>query len=306
MTLSGSRFGSVRRSRSHTVLSLASVWVLPGDCTPNPLERDRPLVLGTMQIRGSVAVVTGASSGIGRATALALAREGAQVVLAARRKNLLEDLEAEIERSGGRALAVPCDVTDLGDIRRLAAVVEEALGRCDILVNNAGIPAGQRFEELDWEKIQRVVDTNLMSVLFAAKTFLPGMLRRHRGHVVNVASLAGRHAVPGSGVYSATKHAVIAFSESTNHETASRGVLMTAINPGFVDTEGFPQRDLPGKIVMPVEKVANAIVRVIRKGQAPVVSVPRWSGSLEIARMLAPRPYRALAGRITLRHRRDP
>lgn len=258
-----------------------------------------------MQVRGSVAVVTGASSGIGRATALVFAQQGAQVVLAARRKDRLKQLEEEIEASGGRALAVPCDVTDLGDIRRLEAVVDGAFGRCDILVNNAGIPAGGRFEELDWDKIQSVVDTNLLSVLFATKTFLPGMLRRHRGHIVNVASLAGRHAVPGSGVYSATKHAVVAFSESTNHETASRGVLVTAVNPGFVDTEGFPQGDLPGKIVMPVEKVAAAIVRVVRKGQAPVISVPRWSGSLELARMLAPRPYRAISGRITLRHRRN-
>lgn len=258
-----------------------------------------------MQIRGAVAVVTGASSGIGRATALALAREGAQVVLAARRRERLAELEREIESAGGRALAVPCDVTDVADIRSLAAVVEGAFGRCDILVNNAGIPAGGRFVDIDWERVEEVVDTNLMSVLAASKAFLPGMLRRHRGHIVNVASLAGRHAVPGSGVYSATKHAVVAFSESTNHETAPQGVLMTAVNPGLVDTEGFPQRDLPSPIVLDVERVAGAIVRVVRKGQAPVVSVPRWSGALELARMLAPGPYRSLSRRLLLGRQRN-
>jgi short-subunit dehydrogenase len=258
-----------------------------------------------MQLRGSVAVVTGASSGIGRATALALAREGAQVVVSARRKDRLDDLEREISSGNGRALAVPCDVTDPDEIRRLAAVVDGAFGRCDVLVNNAGIPAGGRFVDIDWKKIEDVIDTNLMSVLAASKAFLPGMLRRHRGHIINVASLAGRHAVPGSGVYSATKHAVVAFSESTNHETAPQGVLMTAVNPGLVDTEGFPQRDLPSPIVMDAERVAAAIVRVVRRGQAPVVSVPRWSGGLELVRMLAPRPYRAVSGRLLLGRQRD-
>ena len=242
-------------------------------------------------------MVTGASSGIGRATGRVLARGGAQVVLAARRRERLEELEREIEAGGGRALAVPCDVTDPGEIRRLAAVVDAAFGRCDILVNNAGIPAGGRFEDLDWEKIEDVVDTNLMSVLAASKAFLPGMLRCHRGHIVNVASLAGRHAVPGSSVYSATKHAVVAFSGSLNMTTQHQGVLVTSVNPGLVATEGFSGRG-PRILSTTPEAVARTICDVVERGRAPEVFVPRWVGWTWI---VPPSLYRAVIRRYIAR-----
>jgi len=257
-----------------------------------------------MDIRGSVAVITGASSGIGRATALALARRGAHVVVVARREGKLKELEAFIEANGGKATAVACDVTRPEDLRRLAALVKEGLGGCDILVNNAGIPAGASFEDLTYERVEEVVATNLTSVLLATKAFLPMMRKRRRGHVINISSLAGRHAVPGAAIYSATKHAVAAFSEAMNHETSVDGVLVTAICPGFVDTEGFPQNDLPGAIIIPMTVVTRAIVRAIERGRAPLITVPRWAGAFELFRVAVPGPYRWVAGRMLMpRHR---
>lgn len=245
-----------------------------------------------MRLSGAVAVVTGASAGIGEATAVALARRGAKVVLAARRKERLDELADRIERAGGRALAVRCDVTDPEQLASLPSVVREAFGPCDVLVNNAGIPGGGSFTELSHEQIRRVVDVNVLGVMVGTRAFLPGMMKRGRGHVVNVASLAGRFAAPGAAVYTATKHAVVAFSEALFYEVEPRGVLVTAVNPGFVATEGFPQSGLDPRLVLPIERVAEAVVRVVERGIAPELSIPRWVAPLEAFRVLTPPLYR--------------
>ena len=132
-----------------------------------------------------------------------------------------------------------------------------------------------------------------MGVLSVTKAFLPSMLASRRGHVVNVGSIAGRVAIPGVAVYSATKHAVVAFSESLHAEVAAVGVLVTAVNPGLVRTEGFPQVGLPGVLLVRPERVADTIVRVARKGIAPEVSVPRSAGALQALHGLAPPLFRA-------------
>ena len=245
-----------------------------------------------MELSGAVAVVTGASSGIGATTALALARRGSNVVLTARRQERLDELARRIATGGGTALAVRCDVTERDDLTNLATTVEERFGRCDALVNNAGIPGGGRFTDLTPDQIERVVRVNELGVMLATKAFLPMMMARGRGHVVNVASLAGRFAAPGSSVYAATKHAVVAFSESLSYELEAHGILVTAVNPGFVATEGFPQAGLDPRLVLSTERVASTIVDVLRKGIAPEISIPRWVGALQAVRVLAPGPYR--------------
>lgn len=245
-----------------------------------------------MDLRGAVAVVTGASAGIGEATALALARAGARVVLAARRLERLESLAERIAARGGEALPVRCDVTIRGDLEELAARTDEAYGRCDVLVNNAGIPGGGPFHELSPEQIERVVRVNLLGVMLGTRAFLPMMLERRRGHIVNVASLAGRFATPGSSVYGATKHAVVAFSESLYYELRPHGILVTAVNPGFTRTEGFPQEGIPRPLVMRPERVAAVIVDVVRRGRAPEVSVPRALAAAQVFRVLTPPLYR--------------
>lgn len=241
-----------------------------------------------MDLRGAVAVVTGASAGIGEVTSVLLAREGAAVVLAARRMERLEAIARAIERRGGRALPVALDVADADQIARLPAVVEEAFGRCD--VNNAGIPGGGRFEELSFEDIERIVRVNLLGVLLCTKAFLPLLLRRG-GHVVNVASLAGRYATPGASVYTATKHGVTAFSEALYHELADRGVLVTSVNPGFVRTEGFRHDGIDPRLVMSPWHVGRRIVEVVREGIAPECSIPRWLGPFQAFRVLTPPLY---------------
>ncbi len=245
-----------------------------------------------MRLRGAVAVVTGASSGFGELTAKLLATEGANVVLAARRQDRLEALAAEISGRGVRALPVMCDVTEASDLEALREAVEREFGRCDVLINNAGIPSRGRFEELSPEQIERVIRVNVLGLMLCTKAFLPMMLERGRGHIVNVASLAGRFAIPGASVYTASKHAVVAFSEALYYELSPLGILVTSVNPGFAATEGFPQDRMPPALVMPASTVARAIVGVVRKGKAPEVFIPRAVGPLEAFRILVPPFYR--------------
>jgi short-subunit dehydrogenase len=259
-----------------------------------------------MDLAGAVCVVTGASAGIGRATALAVARKGADLVLAARREQLLHEVAGEIERLGRRALVVPCDVTSLAQIEALRDRTREAFGRCDVLVNDAGIPGGGPFADLTVDQIDRVVRTNYLGLLFTTKAFLPMMLEAGRGHVVNVASLAGRFAVPGSSVYSSTKHAVVAFSEALSYEVRPRGVLVTAVNPGLVATEGFPQTKAlqRGIRVMRPERVADLIVKVVEKEISPERSIPRTWAAMQVLRILAPGLYRRGLRRVVARRAR--
>jgi uncharacterized protein len=250
-------------------------------------------------LRGKVVVLTGASAGIGHATARALGRAGASLVLAARREDRLKALAEEI---GGETSWAACDVSDLGEIEALRDTVAERHGRCDVLINNAGVPGGGHLHDLSIEQVDRVVRVNLLSVLWATKVFLP-MLEEAGGHVVNVASLAGRYALPGASVYTATKHAVVAFSESLYHELAPRGVMVTSVNPGLVDTEGFITDELKRdpvarRFIMKPERIAREIVDVIRRRKGPEVSIPRWMGAPQALRVLTPALYRASIRRI--------
>lgn len=247
-----------------------------------------------MQLRGAVAVVTGASAGIGWATAWAFARESATVVAVARRRDRLERLCEEIRSRGGRALAVPCDVSSWSEVEALARRVEDECARCDVLVNNAGVPGGGPFEQLSLEQIEEITGTNYMGVLYCTKALLPLMLRGGRGHIVNVGSLAGRFAVPGSSVYSSTKHAVVAFSEALHFELEPRGIRVTTVNPGLVATERFPHHDAirAGRKVLKPEQIADLIVDVVKRGKAPEVSKPRLWAAAQAFRVLTPALYR--------------
>lgn len=255
----------------------------------------------SVDLNEAVVVVTGASSGFGEIAARMLAAEGATVVLAARRLERLEAVADWIATRGGTALPVECDVARLSDLQELRERVDEAYGRCDVLVNNAGIRGGGLFENDTVESIERVVRVNLLGVMLGTKVFLPMMLERGRGHIVNVASLAGRFATPSASVYAATKHGVIAFSEALYHELRPRGVLVTSVNPGFSPTEGFPQTGMPSIVQLKPERVARAIVEVVKQGKAPEVSVPRAMAPLQAFRVLTPPLYRWGVSRATKR-----
>lgn len=255
----------------------------------------------SVDLRGAVAVVTGASSGIGESTALLLARSGARVVLAARRLERLEAVAERIGAHGGEALPVRCDVADPADLAELVERTDEAYGRCDVLVNNAGVPGGGPFRSLPPARIERVVRVNLLGVMLGTRAFLPMMLQERHAHIVNVASLAGRYATPGSAVYGASKHAVVAFGESLYYELKPLGILVTTVNPGFTRTEGFPQDDIPRPFVMRREHVARVIVDVVRRGRAPEVSIPRPLAVPQAFRVLTPPLYRWGVDRVTRR-----
>ena len=185
-----------------------------------------------------VAIVTGASSGIGEATARRLARDGARVVLAARREDRLNELKSSIEADGGTALVVPTDVTDREATQALADRTTSEYGRIDVLVNNAGVMPLTFLHNMRTDDWYQTLDVNLYGVLHAVEAVLPTMIEQEAGHVVNVSSTAGRRVYPGGAVYSATKFAVRALSEGMRQELGPRyGIRVTCIEPGAVSTE---------------------------------------------------------------------
>jgi clavulanate-9-aldehyde reductase len=185
---------------------------------------------------GKVVLVTGASSGIGRAIAVQLAQEGAQLVAGARRVDRLTELEKEIADAGGQVLPLELDVTDEGACRSAVQRTVDEFGRLDILVNNAGVMLLGQIEGADLEDWRRMVNTNMLGVLYMTHAALPHLLER-QGSVVQMSSTAGRVSRIGGGVYSATKFAVNAFSESLRQEVSARGVRVIVVEPGMVATE---------------------------------------------------------------------
>ena len=193
-------------------------------------------------LTGSVALVTGASSGIGEATALALAAEGAAVAVVARRRDRLEDLAGRIELDGGRVLVVEADVTDERQAAESVQRTVDELGRLDVLVNNAGVMLLGPAVDAPLGEWQRMVDLNLTGLLYCTHAALPHLRaaaggERRCSDLVNVSSVAGRVARSGSGVYNATKFGVGAFSESLRQELSSEHVRVSLVEPGAVETE---------------------------------------------------------------------
>jgi NADP-dependent 3-hydroxy acid dehydrogenase YdfG len=194
-------------------------------------------------LQGTVALVTGASSGIGEATARALAGLGASVALAARRKDRLEALAGEIEQAGGRALAIETDVTDREQATAAVQRTVEELGRLDTVVNNAGVMLLGPILDAPSEEWDRMIALNLQGLLHVTHAALPHLVQaaerqpRRVSDLVNISSVAGRLARSGSGVYNLTKHGVGAFSESLRQELAERHVRVSLVEPGAVETE---------------------------------------------------------------------
>jgi NADP-dependent 3-hydroxy acid dehydrogenase YdfG len=222
-----------------------------------------------------VAVVTGASSGIGEATGRALAREGYAVALAARREDRIKALAEEISSGGGKALAVPTDVSDEQSARRLIETAKGELGSVDVLVNNAGVMLLGPILGAEIEHWQRMVNVNVLGLMYCTHAALPIMQEQGGGHIVNVSSVAGRVARLGSGVYNATKFGVGAFSESLRQEALNYNVRVTIVEPGYVDTELQGHNEHPmvvermekdkqqiGK-VLEADDIANAIVYAV-------------------------------------------
>jgi NADP-dependent 3-hydroxy acid dehydrogenase YdfG len=188
-------------------------------------------------LAGQVVAVTGASSGIGEATALACARAGAAVGLAARRKDRIDAVAARIAAEGGRAIALETDVGEEEQARAFVDATEAELGRLDVLVNNAGVMLLGPIEDAPTEEWRRMIHVNVMGVLYCTHAALPHMRRQGSGHIVNVSSVGGRVTALNSGVYCLTKFGIGAFSEVLRREVMEAGIRVTLIEPGRVETE---------------------------------------------------------------------
>jgi short-subunit dehydrogenase len=245
---------------------------------------------------GRVAVVTGASRGIGRATAHALAREGCTVAVVARSADQLESLVAEIEGLGGKAWAVPADLADEAQARAAIEAVLDRFGAVDILVLNAGIGCQDRLIDLRSEDLRRTFEVNVFGVVASLQPALRSMIARRRGHVVFISSIAGKRAFPVVGGYSASKWALQAIAEALRHEVWGTGVRVSTVCPGPVRT-GF-ERSVVGAsrrghrirpFALTSEETAAVILDAIARNRREVVV--SWPYRLALLVLAAVHPY---------------
>lgn len=256
-------------------------------------------------LAGKVALVTGASSGIGAAAARALAGEGVRVALLARRKERLEAVADEIGRQPGQALACPADVTDRGAVQ---AAVERLLshwGRIDLLINNAGRGMVAPFEATTPEELRALMEVNLVGALTVTQAVLPTMLKQRSGHIINVSSVVGRRAVPFRSAYAASKFALVGLSEALRSELRGSGIRVSVVYPIYTETEFHdvelkkvePRRYGP---VQSADRVARAIARCARRPR-PEVYPYRPARILAVLSALAPGPVDWMIGRLSRR-----
>jgi NAD(P)-dependent dehydrogenase (short-subunit alcohol dehydrogenase family) len=237
-----------------------------------------------------VAIITGASSGIGLATAVAFARAGYHVVLAARRQEKLLDAMVQCQNeavSRGRdikALAIPTDVSQESQVDVLVARTMDELGRIDVLVNNAGYGLFARVHQTTTEQMRRIFDVNFFGLFYGCKAVVPIMIRQHSGHIFNVSSIIGKRGSPFNGGYSATKFAIVGLTDALRVEMLEHNVRVTAICPGMTDTEFFTVQEggigpvkssfKSVRTLTPPENVARAIVRAVGKNRPGIVFTP--------------------------------
>jgi NADP-dependent 3-hydroxy acid dehydrogenase YdfG len=220
-------------------------------------------------IQGKVVVITGASSGLGEATARMLSAQGAIVVLGARRVERIVALADELTRAGGQALALQTDVTRSADVQRLVDAAVENYGRLDVIVNNAGLMPSSPLERLKIDDWDRMIDVNIKGVLYGIAAALPVMQKQKSGHIVNVSSVAGHKVRAGTAVYSATKHAVRVLTEGLRQEVKPYDIRTTIVSPGAVDTElpdSITESDVQAgvkafyEVAIPADSFARAVV----------------------------------------------
>lgn len=248
-------------------------------------------------LRGVTALVTGASSGIGRALSLRLGREGARVALLARRGAALDEVAAEIGSAAGDALALPCDVEEAGAAAQARARVEERFGAVDLLVLGAGYGRHSPFLDSDLADMERMMRVNYLGALRFAKEFLPGMVERRRGWLVFVASVAGRIGVPNEAAYAATKHALVGLAEALSCEVEESGVHVLTVCPGTVRTPFFDAEALAAmpeaarRLMVEPEELVEAMLAALRSGRRELTH-PRSIGVAYLVRALFPGLFR--------------
>src|SRR5262245_50619591 len=239
-----------------------------------------------------VALITGASSGIGRALALRLAHEGCCVGLVARRRELLDELADQIQQQGGNCVAAPADVAERADIQAAATAVREQLGPIDYLVANAGVGTPTLLDPLNVADVERMFRVNVFGVIYTIEAVLPEMLRRNAGHICAVSSLAAFKGLPGESAYCSTKAAVNTYLEGLRIQLREHGIAVTTVCPGFVETPMTAVNDFHMPFLMSADRAATRIVRALRR-RRKVDRFP-WQMSL-MMRLLRWLPDRLIA-----------
>jgi short-subunit dehydrogenase len=245
-------------------------------------------------LQHKVVVITGASSGIGRATALACAREGASVVVSARREEALKSLANECEQLGGRAIAYPADVTDQDAMFRLAQETIGRYGRIDVWFNNAAVTVGGRFEEIPADVYQRVIETNLLGTINGSRAVIPYFREQGNGILINHASVLGKFGASHLSAYSASKFGIVGFSESIRQELRDADIHVCVLMPAAIDTPLYNQAaNYSGRGIKPVEpvysaeRVADSVVSLIKRPRREAI-VGNAGRAAAVARRVAP------------------
>jgi short-subunit dehydrogenase len=259
-----------------------------------------------VELKGTVGILTGASRGIGVPLAERLAREGVSLALAARSSTDLERTAEKVRATGVRVITVPTDVTDAAALQNLVTRTTEELGPPDLLVNNAGVEKYSRFDKCDPSDIEWVIKTNVVALEMLTRMVVPGMIERGHGHVVNIASLAGKTAVPYNSVYSSSKHAVVGFSWSLREELRPLGVGVSVVCPGFVGDVGMyasrgPNERAPrvAGTVTP-QNVVDATIKAISKNRAEILVARGISKIVDVFQAISPEMATAVPRRAGL------
>jgi short-subunit dehydrogenase len=243
--------------------------------------------------QGLTALVTGASSGIGRQLALRLAKEGARVALVARRESELEAVAEKIRAGSGEALVLPCDVTDLSQVNEAARMALETFGSIAMLVNNAGYGGQRKFLDWDIADMEAMMRVNYFGTVYFTNALLPQMVERNRGWLVFISSVSGRIASPEKSVYAATKFAMTGFAEALSLEMENTGVNLLTAYPGTVDTAFHTEQmleDMPKKVrgsMATSEGVVESIFQALAKGKREVTH-PSGIAAGYVVKALAP------------------
>jgi short-subunit dehydrogenase len=242
---------------------------------------------------GKTAVITGASSGIGKLLALRIARAGARVGLVARRESELRSVATEIEQAGGTAVVLPCDVAERSQVFETAERARSQLGPIDILVNNAGYGHHRRFLEWDLDDMERMLRVNFLGTLYWTKALLPDMVTRRSGWIVFIASVAGKLGVPEESAYAASKFAMVGLAEALSMEVDDAGVHVLTVCPGAINTPFFDAEALERmppvakRMMIEPERVVDATLAALENGKHEI-TVPKIITTGYVVRVLAP------------------
>lgn len=246
-------------------------------------------------------VITGASSGLGKEIAIQSARAGANVVLVARRMDKLQELELDIKSTYDvNVFSFQLDVSDAAQIEKVFPEIEKCIGPIDILVNNAGFGLFEEVHEMSLVESKRMIDVNVFGLMACSRMVVDTMISRKAGHIINIASQAGKVATPKSSVYAATKHAVLGFTNSLRLELAEHHVFVTSVNPGPIETNFFDKADSSGTYVKNVKKymlkpeaVAREVVSCMLTNKREI-NLPKWMNAGAVFYSVFPRTFEAL------------